>query len=142
MQQTTMGQRLTRWKTSLSFNTFIILHITGKNNILIDILLRIYEERTANSVEELTEDLTINKFFSAFTFQLTLSLLDNYSPCLHPDYTSNNVIFSSPVLTYDPDCCHYQQQPDTMTAISGIIDYQAFSSFSADKGCNQGYQES
>jgi hypothetical protein len=48
MKETTMGKRITNWKMFLQSNDFTIIHTTRKNNILVNVLSRIYEERTAD----------------------------------------------------------------------------------------------
>jgi hypothetical protein len=55
-----------------SYN-FTIIHNAGMNNVLADVLLQIYEQRTADTEAEIIEDLTINKLFSALTFLLSPS---------------------------------------------------------------------
>jgi hypothetical protein len=56
MIHTTMGERSTRWKMFQQSFDFTIIHTAGKNNILVNTLSRIYEERTANAEEEIMED--------------------------------------------------------------------------------------
>jgi hypothetical protein len=67
MKQTTMGERLTRWKMFLLSYDFTIIYTTGRSNVLADTLSQIYEERTIDTEEEIMEDPTINRSFSALT---------------------------------------------------------------------------
>jgi hypothetical protein len=70
IKQTTIGKRLTIRKIFLQSYDFTIIHTIKKNNILVDMLLKICEKRTANTEEEIMEDPTINKSSSALTFLL------------------------------------------------------------------------
>jgi hypothetical protein len=108
MKQTTLGERLTRWKMFLQSCDFTIIHTAGKNNVLADALSRIYEERTTNTQAEILEDPTINKLFSTLTFQLTPPSRDQYSPLSYPRFTTSNTISSSSVLSSEPGYCNYK----------------------------------
>jgi hypothetical protein len=80
------------------------------------------------------EDPTINKLFSALKFLVSLPSPDQYLPLSYPCFTTSNATSSSSVLSSDPGYCNYQYQPDTITAMSGIQDYQAPSSVCDDEG--------
>jgi hypothetical protein len=72
-KQTSMGERLTRWKIFLQSYDFKPIHTAGKNNILGDTLSKSYEKRTDNTEAEIIEDSTIDKSFSALIFLVSLS---------------------------------------------------------------------
>jgi hypothetical protein len=129
-----MGERLTRWKMFLQSYDFTIIHTVGKNNILIDILSQMYTERTANTEAEIMEDSTINKLFSALTLLLSPPSPDQYSPLSYPHFTTSNATSSSSVLSSHSGYCNYQYQPDTITAMLDIQDYQASSSLCDEEG--------
>jgi hypothetical protein len=135
VKQTTMGERLTRWKMFLQSYDFTIIYNGGRNNVLADTLSQIYEERTANTKAEIMEDQTINKSFSALTILLSPSQ-DQYLPLSYPHFTTSNTTSSSSVLYSDPGYCNYQHQPDTIAAMSGIKDHQVPSSVCDNDGCN------
>jgi hypothetical protein len=104
----------------LQYYDLTIIHTAGKNNILTDARSRIYEERTVNIEAGIMEDPTINKSFSALTFQLLLSSQDLYLPLSYPHSTTSNAIFYPLVLSSDPGNYYYKYQPDTITGMSGI----------------------
>jgi hypothetical protein len=135
IKQTTMGKWLTRWKMLEVYN-FIIIHTVGKNNMLIDILLQIYEERTADTEAEIMKDPTINKSFSALTFLLSPPSPDQYSPLSYACFTTSNTISSSSVLSSDPDWCNYEHLTDTIATMLGLQDHQALSTVCDDEGYN------
>jgi hypothetical protein len=59
-------------------------------------------------MEEIMEDPTINKSFSAVTFLLTSSFSDYYSAFSFPYFTTSNAKSSSSVFTSDLDNCYYE----------------------------------
>jgi hypothetical protein len=142
IKQTTIGERLTGWKMFLQSYGFTMIYNIGTNNIPTIMLSRIYEKRTADTEEEIMEDPTIKKSFSALTFLLTLSSLDQYSPLLYSYFTTSNIISSYSVLTSHSGSCYYKYQHDTITTMSGIVDDQAPSCFCNNEGYNCKYQDS
>jgi hypothetical protein len=137
MEQTTMGKRFTRWKMFLQFYDFTIIHTAGKNNVLTDVLSRIYEERTANTEAEIMEDSTINELFSTLILLLSPPFPDQYSLLSYPWFTTSNTTSLSLVLSSDPSYCNYQYQPDTIATMTGIQEHQAPSSVCDNEGCNR-----
>jgi hypothetical protein len=71
-------------------------------------LSRIYKKRTANTEEEIREDLTINKSFSVLTFSLSSSSPDQYSPLSYPHFAISNATLFSSVFSSHPDYCHFE----------------------------------
>jgi hypothetical protein len=114
MKETTMGERLPKWKMFLQSYNFTNIHTTGKHNVFADVLQRIYEGSTANTEAEIMEDPTINKSFSTLTFLLSLSFPDQYSPLLDPHFASSNVTSCSSVLSSNLDYYYHKYQPDTI----------------------------
>jgi hypothetical protein len=108
MKQTTMGERLTKWKIFLQSYDYTIIHTAWKNNVFANTLLQIYEKRTPDTEAEIMEDTTINKSFSTLTFLPLSSVPDQYSHLSYPYFTTSIATSSFIVLSSNPDYYHYQ----------------------------------